>query len=144
MLHLRRPALGLESEAVVGPAVDQPLHVGDDGLDVLDVLLGRIRVVHAQVALAAVFPGDAEVEADRLGVADVQVAVGLRRKSGDDPRIAMLGHMGCNDVADEVGRRRGGGVWFLSSHDGTREFAECRRATQRRNWRGESQGASAV
>ena len=40
-----------------------------------DVFLGRVRVVETQVAGAAAFSRNAEVQADRLGVSDVQVAV---------------------------------------------------------------------
>ena len=40
-----------------------------------------IGVVEAQVALAAVLAREAEVEADRLGMADVQIAVGLGREA---------------------------------------------------------------
>ena len=50
------------------------------------MLLGlRIRVVHAQVAEALVVAGQPEVEVDGLGVADVEVAVGLGRETGVDP-----------------------------------------------------------
>ena len=38
-------------------------------------------VVETQVALAAVFLGQAEVDADALGVADMQVAVGFGRET---------------------------------------------------------------
>ena len=55
---------------------------------------------------AAKLPGDAEVQADALGVADVQVAVGLRREPGDDLRNAAGREVGGDDVADEVERRR--------------------------------------
>ena len=117
-LRLRCLALELEAEAVIGPAADQPAHVRDDGRDVLDVLLDRVGVVEPQVALAAVFAGDPEVEADRLGVADVQIAVGLRREARDDPRIAMLRDMLRDDVADEIAGRgsRGAGVRILDGH----------------------------
>ena len=60
-----------------------------DGIDVLVLLLGRVGVVVAQVALAAVLCGDAEVQADRLGVADVQVAVGLRRETRRHPAVVL-------------------------------------------------------
>ena len=40
-----------------------------------DIFLGGIGVVHAQVALTGVFGGEAEIQADGFGVADVQVAV---------------------------------------------------------------------
>ena len=67
-----------------------------------------IGVVEAQVAEAAEFRGDAEVQADRLGMADVQVAVRLGRK----PRVhtaavpagsAVLG----DDFPDEIELCRG-------------------------------------
>jgi hypothetical protein len=47
--------------------------------------------------------GDAEVEADRLGVADVQVAVGFGREAGDDPPgVISGGHIGGDDFANEI------------------------------------------
>ena len=55
-----------------------------NGLDELVVLLRRVRVVHAQVADAAEFLGRAEIDAQRLAVTDVQVAVRLRREAGVD------------------------------------------------------------
>ena len=76
-------------EAVVGPAVDEPLHIGDDGVDVFGVFLDGIGVVEAQIALAVVFAGDAEIQADRFRVADVEVAIGLRREPGDDLSVFM-------------------------------------------------------
>ena len=47
--------------------------------------------------------GDAEVEADRLRVADVQVAVRLGREARDDRADAAGPKVGGDDVADEVG-----------------------------------------
>lgn len=63
---------------LAGPLEAQPLDVGLDGIDVLLVFLGRVGVIEAQMAIASEFLGQAEVQADRLGVADVQVTVGLR------------------------------------------------------------------
>ena len=87
---------------VLAPVEAQPAHVALDGVDILLLLLGRVGVVEAQVAAAAELLRHAEIEADRLGVADVQVAVGLRRKARDHrlrpPRIEV----GANDVANEV------------------------------------------
>ena len=90
---------------VLAPVEAEPVHVALDGVDELLLLLGRIGVVEAQVALAAELLGDAEVEADRLGVADVEIAVRLRRKPGDDLRIAPAREVGLDDVADEVATR---------------------------------------
>ena len=64
----------------------QPLHRADDGVDVLLLLLLRVGVVEAHVADAAVLLRQAEVQADRLRVPDVEVAVGLRGEARADPR----------------------------------------------------------
>jgi len=45
----------------------------------------------------------AEVEADRLGVANVQIAVGLGRKARVHPAAMLVGlDVGADDVADEI------------------------------------------
>jgi hypothetical protein len=52
--------------------------------------------------------GDAEVQADRLGVADVQVAVGFGREAGADGGMLAAGEVVAHDLADEIllaGRR---------------------------------------
>ncbi len=86
-----------------GPVEPEPLHVGLDRVDVLDVFLGRVGVVEAQVAAAAELAGDAEVQADRLGVADVQVPVRLRRKARRDaPRMTRRPDVLRDDRANEV------------------------------------------
>ena len=97
---------------VLAPVEPQPADVGLDGVDVLLLFLHRVGVVEAQMAAAAELAGDAEVEADRLGVADVEVAVGLRREAGDDAAVPPLAEVGGDDLADEVAalgrvRRRG-------------------------------------
>src|ERR1700677_1038951 len=51
-------------QAMVGPAANEPLDVGQNGIDVLDVLPGRVGVVHAEIADTGEFAGDAEVEAN--------------------------------------------------------------------------------
>ena len=102
----------------VVPVEAEPADVLLDGVHVLDVLLDRVGVVEAQVAVAAVLGRHAEVEADGLGVADVQVAVGLGRKPGDDSAAVDAGrHVGGDDLADEVnggrcrvGRARGAAI----------------------------------
>src|SRR5208283_3096969 len=117
-----RFAFRFEAEIFVGPGADEPVHVLLDGVHVLDVFLGRVGVVHAQVADAVEFVGDAEVEADAFGVADVQVTVRLRRKAGVYARIFLFGHVRGDDVADEIGRRggRSGGFVFQTHKIGGR------------------------
>ena len=68
---------------MLAPVEAEPAHVALDGVDIFLLLLGRIGIVEAQVTAAAEFLGDAEIQADRLGVADMQIAVRLRRKAGD-------------------------------------------------------------
>ena len=63
------------------PFKTQPAHILLDGINVFHVFLHRIGIVKAQIALAAEIPGKAEVDADGLGVADVQVPVGFGRKA---------------------------------------------------------------
>ena len=106
-------------ELAIVPTEAQPADVLFNGVDVLDVFLGGIRIVEAEVALAAELLGDAEVEADRFRVPDVQIAIGLGRKAGHHfatvlAGLLILGH----DRADEVERGgRGGGRRCAIGHN---------------------------
>ena len=116
-VHLLK-IVGGEVETVA-PVVAQPVNVLLDGLHVLHVLLGGVGVVHAQVAQSAVLLGGAEVHEDRLGMADVQVAVGLRGEPGVDGHaleLTTLGDVLVDEIMDEVLRH--GGVplfWHVDS-----------------------------
>ena len=112
----RRLALGLEAQLVIRPSGDEPVHIRLDGLDILDLFLRRIRVIHAQVADAAELAGDAEVQADALGMADVQVAIRLRGKARVNLRIALLRDVLRDNVADEIAGGRRGGGGFVGAH----------------------------
>ena len=48
---------------------------------------------------------DAEIQADRFGVADMEIAVRLGRKAGDDRLRAGPSEIGRDDVADEIAAR---------------------------------------
>src|SRR5262249_25044495 len=50
-----------------------------------------IRIVEAEVGAAAEFVGQPEIQPDSLGVADVQVAIGLGRKTSPDPALELIG-----------------------------------------------------
>ena len=105
---VRRVELGVPREA-------EPRDVLLDRVDVLDLFLGRVRVVEAQVADAAALGGDPEVEADRLGVADVQIAVRLRRKARRDAAVMPARReILVDDRANEIYRGRGGSAPELS------------------------------
>ena len=77
-------------EKAVAPVKAQPVDVLLDGVHVLRVLLGGVGVVHPQVAQSAELLSGAEVDAQRLAVADMQIAVGLRRKTGVDGHALKL------------------------------------------------------
>src|ERR1035437_7645768 len=115
-----------QAQPVFRPRADEPVHIRLDGLDILNVFLRGIGVVQAQVANAAELAGDAEVQADAFRVADVQVAVRLRRKARVDARIFVLRDVRGDDVADEIGRRgRRGRVFVRNVHLSARKLTKC-------------------
>ena len=93
--------------AQLAPLEAQPADVAFDGLDVAGLFGLGVGVVEAQVAGAPVLGGDPEVEADGLGVADVQQPVGFGREAGGDPpSVLPAGQVGSDDLAHEVASRR--------------------------------------
>jgi hypothetical protein len=75
-----------------------------NGFHVLDFLLGWVRIIHAQVANPAKFVRDAEIQTDRFGMADVQVAIGFGWEPGVNLRIFFLGSVRGDDVPDKIRR----------------------------------------
>src|SRR5690606_6104116 len=73
-----------------------------DGVDVFLVFLGWVGVIKAQVALATELLRQAKVQADRLGMPDMQVTIGLRRKAGDDLGVLAGVQISLNDRAEKV------------------------------------------
>ena len=71
-------------EKPVVPVKAQPVDILLDGVHVLGVLFGRVGVIHAQVADAAVLFRRAKVNGQGLAVTDMQIAVGLRGEPGVD------------------------------------------------------------
>ena len=94
---------------VLAPVEAEPPDVALDLVDVLLRFLDGVRIVETEIAPPAKLLGDAEVDADGLGVADVQAAVRLRGKSRDDGARRFAGHhvLG-DDLPDEIARR---GFW---------------------------------
>ena len=86
------------------PVEAEPAHVRLDGVDIELLLLERVGVVEAQMAAPAELRRDAEIQADRLGVADMEIAVGLGRETGDDAAFPAARQVGADDVANEVAR----------------------------------------
>jgi hypothetical protein len=99
--------VGGEEEAVV-PVEAEPADVVLDGLDEFQGFALRVRVVHPEVAGAAVLGGDAEIKAHALGVTDVDVSVRLRGKArGDAAFVRARPVVVVDDVPDEIGGGRG-------------------------------------
>ncbi|MGY4595783.1 hypothetical protein ACVWXL_003529 [Bradyrhizobium sp. GM22.5] len=89
-------------EQVLAPVEAEPAHVGLDGIDIFLLFLDRIGVVEAQMATARKLLGDAEIERDRLGVADMEITVRLRREPGHDLLVFGLLEVGLDDVTNEI------------------------------------------
>jgi len=94
-----------------GPVETEPADVLLYGVDILGVLLDGVGVVEAEVGAAAIFLGEAEVDADALGVADVEVAVGLGREAGLHGGAAAFGEVALDDFLQKV-QLAFGGVFF--------------------------------
>jgi hypothetical protein len=129
----------VQAREVVGGVVEmftpiepKPAHVLLDRLDVVRVLLQRIGVVEAEVTAAAKLRRHAEVETDRLGVSDVEIAVRLGRKARHHAAIVLpRRHVGRDDAANEVHRLAGGCAWLVPHRLFLRQVASAtRRAYQ--------------
>ena len=88
-------------EEPVAPVKAEPVDILLNGFHKLVVLLGGVRVVHAQVADAAEFFGRSEIDAQCLAVADVQVAVRLGRETGVH-RLSGKPSAGGNVLSDKI------------------------------------------
>ena len=88
---------------VLAPVESQPSNVALDLVDILLGFLDRVGVVEAQIAVPTELLRDTEIDADGLGMADMQPAVRLGWKTGDD-RPAMLpgDEILRDDFTDEV------------------------------------------
>ena len=95
---------GLQTQEVVRPAVNEPIHILSDRFYILALFLGWICVIHSQVANTGEFSGDTEIEADRFRMPDMEVTVRFGRKSGVDLREICRKQIGGYDIANEIGR----------------------------------------
>ena len=90
-------------EELLFPVEPEPAHVAPDRFDVFHVLGFGVRVVEPHVAVAAELHGDAEVDADRFGVADVQEAVRLGGETRrHPPAVHAAAAVPPDDLAEEV------------------------------------------
>src|SRR4030095_5933036 len=90
--------------AMLAPVVAQPAHCAGDRILVFDVFLERVGVVEPEMTDSAVLRGKSKVEAYRLRMPVMEIAVGLRRKAGDDAAAIFAGPVVFrDDCAQEVG-----------------------------------------
>ena len=87
------------------PVETEPSDIAFDRVDVFLLLPGRVGVVEPQMATSAIFLRHAKIEADRLGMADMKIAVRFGRKPGYDFARPPGVEIGLDDVADEIAPR---------------------------------------
>ena len=87
---------------VLSPVVAEPAHIGLNRIDIFLLFPGRIGVVETQVATPGKLLRDAEIKGNRLGMADVQIAVRLRREARHDLAVFPGIEIGLDDVANEI------------------------------------------
>ena len=114
------------------------MHRVNDGINIFLVFFFRVGIVEAQVATAAVLLGEAEIEQDRFGMAEMQVAVWLWREASAQfggvewcssvvacrpgaagpMALCMLAgsEIGFDDVLDKVGCRCN--IWLVGAAHG--------------------------
>ncbi|BAF61048.1 hypothetical protein PTH_2866 [Pelotomaculum thermopropionicum SI] len=103
LVHLLKVVRGVKEPAV--PIKPEPFYILLDRLHIFLVFFGRVGIVEPQVAQPAVLSGEAEIEADRFGMPDMQVAVGFRGKPGmDAAAVFVCLHVFVNNVLNEIGR----------------------------------------
>jgi hypothetical protein len=92
----------------VAPIKPKPSDILHDGIYIFNVLLARIGVIKSQIADAPVFRRQAEIEADGLGVSDMEITVGLRGKPRMDAAVVFVGlHILGHDTPNKIlGRGR--------------------------------------
>ena len=103
LVHLIKVVRGVEEP--VPPVKAQPVDVLLDSLHELHVLLGGVGVVHPQIAQPTILLRRTKVDDQGLAVADMEVAVGLRRKTGMDfhPGVLSAGSdVLINKIVDKI------------------------------------------
>jgi hypothetical protein len=87
---------------MIAPVEPQPEHVAFDRFDISGFFLGRIGVVEAQVTAPTKFARDSKIQANRLGVTDVKVAVGFGGKPRDNSGVPPSRQIAAQDLANKV------------------------------------------
>ncbi len=85
-----------------GPFEPQPADVVLDRVHIFGILLHRVGVVEAQIGLAAILFGQTEIEADRLGMTDMEITVGLGGKTRKNRFVGTVVETLFNDFLKEI------------------------------------------
>ena len=80
LIHLLEIIRSKEQSVI--PFCPQPFYIGFDGFYKLRLLLSRVRIIKTQIELSAIFFCQSVIQQNRLGMSDVQISVGFRRKTG--------------------------------------------------------------
>ncbi|OIQ70880.1 hypothetical protein GALL_475040 [mine drainage metagenome] len=85
-VHEVKVVAGLVGGGIFGPIPfkAEPFHRINDRVDVFGVFFFGVGVIKTQVADATIVTREAEIDADALGVTNVQIAIGFGRKAGAD------------------------------------------------------------
>ena len=87
--------------ALHSPIEAEPLDILLDGIHILGILLHGVGVVETEVTLTVVTLCEAKVKANTLGVANMEIAVGLGREAGLDG-ASCLGNIVFNNLFYEI------------------------------------------
>ena len=92
-------------ERTIVPVEPEPLHIFDDRFDVKVFFFSRVGIIEAQVTQTTKLAGKTKVEADGLGMSNVEEPVRLRWKSRLDASVPLTCfQVALDDFPDEVGR----------------------------------------
>ena len=84
------------------PIEAKPADIFLNGIDKFLFFLGRVGIVEPKIAAPAELLGNTEIQADRFGMTDMQIAVGFRWKSRHDRFYGAAGQIRADLVADEI------------------------------------------
>ena len=87
---------------ITAPVEAQPLDVVFDRLNEFDVFFCRVSIVKTQIALTLVVLRNAEIQADRLRMADMQIAIRLRRETGVNGIVFPGRQIFINNLTDKI------------------------------------------
>ena len=84
------------------PLETQPANIIHNGLGKILAFLEGVGIIKAQIGRAAKFSCNAKVQANGLGVTDMQMAIGLRRETGNNPVVFPGFEVTFNDIAYKI------------------------------------------